>query len=95
MVDAKPHQDRVDYREKNRQEGTLRQAPGRNHSTSNSIVRPLTKKKKLAVQPTQKASAPPPTSPFVSTSSASSSMTNIELDSAVDSSSTGIEPKRD
>ena len=42
-VDTKERQDRLDQREKKRQEGTLRQAPGIGLATS-STAHPLTKK---------------------------------------------------
>ena len=62
--DVKACQDRLDQRDKKRQEGMLRQAPERNRLTFSSTVYPPTKKK---------ASTSPSASPFASTSFAASS----------------------
>ena len=47
-ANVKAHQDRLDQKEKKRQEGKLRQAPSGNRSTTTSIVHHLAKKKSSA-----------------------------------------------
>ena len=46
-TNTKARQERLDQREKKRQEGTLRQAPSGSRPATNSIVRPPTKKKSV------------------------------------------------
>ena len=54
VADAKGRQYRLEKREKKRQDGTLRQAPGAGHSTTNSSVH-LPIKKKSVLRPVEKA----------------------------------------
>ena len=89
---AKARQDRLVQREKKNQEGTLRQASGGNHPTTSFTIRLSAKKKKSFSQPTKKAPAPNPASPYASTS-ASSFVIDTEQDSTADSPSAGIEPE--
>ena len=64
----KARQDRLDQREKKRQEGTLRQAPGVSRLATSSTAHPPTKKKSV-LQPIEKALdlSLSPSSPLLST----------------------------
>ena len=90
VVDPKARQDRLDQREKKREDGMLRQVPCGNRPTTRSTVCPTTKKKKPTTQLTKQVSALPLASLLASAPSASSSMTITEQDSAADTPSMGM-----
>lgn len=92
-TDPKARQDRLDQREKKREEGTLRQAPCGNRPTTGPTVCLMTKKKKPVTQPTKQVSASPLASLLASAPSASSFTAITEQDSAANTPSMGTDPE--
>ena len=91
-VDVKTLQERLEQREKKRQEGKLRKFPDEKGHGSSSTARPPAKKKKDYYKNDQGCD-PAPESPSTSTASMSSRTTNSAQTSQGDFSSLSLDPR--